>query len=101
MPSRFNHGPAARIDEIKGKGITSMQIPERIKRSIDAYVTHRQPVGGFLQAVLSNQLFEAVGRADNESMAALREIIQYIYNEIPAKSWGSPLKYLDHLRSAD
>jgi len=48
--------------------------------------------GGFLQAVLSNNLFEAVGRVDDDNGKVLLYICQYIYNELPAACHGSPQK---------
>src|SRR6266702_2435822 len=58
--------------------------------SIDRYVNNRIPAGGFLQAVLSNDLKEACARADNQNRYLLFEIVGYLYNEIPASCWGSP-----------
>ena len=57
--------------------------------SLDRYVDHRIPTGGFLYAVLTNNLFEAFGRADRENSDTLREICDYIYSELPAGCWGS------------
>jgi hypothetical protein len=65
-------------------------IPERTKASIDRYVKDHMPTGDFLYAVLTNNLTESIGRADDENGAALKEIVQYIYNEIPWGCWGSP-----------
>lgn len=58
------------------------------KESIDMYVEHHIPTGGFLQAVLENNLCGAVGHADEENLRDLKEIVGYIYNEIPAIAWG-------------
>jgi len=66
------------------------KIPRAVKESLDRYVYHRIPTGGFLYAVLTNDLFEAVGRADDCNLACLPEICSYIYNEVPSTCWGSP-----------
>jgi hypothetical protein len=63
-----------------------------LKDKIDAYVQQRMPVGNFLFALLSNDLKEAVGRADDTNVRLLREYVIYLYNEIPAACWGSPEK---------
>lgn len=67
---------------------------ERIKPEIlDAirrYADEHCPVGNFLTAVLCNDLTEAVGRADDENIRVLPEIVCYCYNEIPCSCWGSP-----------
>jgi hypothetical protein len=68
-------------------------IPEIVKASIDRYVEKRQPVGDFLRAVLSNDLREAVIRADETNLRELKQIVGYCYWEIPGKCWGSPKAY--------
>lgn len=64
-------------------------IPAHTLAALDRYVNHRLQPGGFLTAVLSNDLFSAVGRADSQNKLALAEICQYIYNEVPGNAWGS------------
>jgi len=64
-------------------------ISNNTKESLERYVNHRIQPGGFLTAVLSNDLFGAVTRADRENKLALSEICQYIYNEVPSNAWGS------------
>lgn len=64
-------------------------ITENIKESLNRYVEHHIPTGSFLNAVLSNDLFESFGRADSKNRENLFEICEYIYNEIPSNCWGS------------
>jgi len=64
-------------------------IPQRTKDSLDRYVNDRILPGGFLTKVLSNDLFGAIGQADKENLESLPEIVRYIYNQLPADSWGS------------
>ena len=64
-------------------------IPDHTKAALDRYVEHKILPGGFLMAVLSNDLFGAVGRADSQNLAALPDIVKYVYNEMPSASWGS------------
>ncbi len=64
-------------------------IPAHTKAALDRYVEHKMLPGGFLMAVLSNDLFGAVGRADSENLLALPDIVRYVYNQMPADSWGS------------
>lgn len=64
-------------------------LPIDTKEAIDRYVKDRIPPGGFLYAVLTNDLFEAVGRADERNRHALFDICNYIYNEIPLGCWGN------------
>lgn len=67
-------------------------IPEHLLEGINRYVEERIPTGGFLRAVLENNLTESFGRADTESREALFEIVRYLYWEVPADCWGSPEK---------
>ena len=57
--------------------------------SLNAYIDHGRPVGDFLTAVLSNDLKEACGRADEDNLAALPAFVGYLYNEAPIMCWGS------------
>ena len=70
--------------------MTTHNIPISIKQSLDSYVEHRIPTGDFLNAVLSNDLFEAIGRADDINIIFLHNICGYIYNELPTLCHGSP-----------
>lgn len=61
-----------------------------VRNGIDRYVEDRCPPGSFLTAVLSNDLKESFGRADEENIRDMFEIVSYCYNEIPFDCWGSP-----------
>jgi len=64
-------------------------IPERTISSITRYVEERVPTGGFLRAVLSNDLMGAMSKADLHNQQALPAICKYIYNRVPSGCWGS------------
>jgi hypothetical protein len=55
------------------------------------YYMERAPVmhGDFLIALLSNDLMEAFGRADDTNRAAMFEWCRWLYNEAPLGSYGS------------
>ena len=57
--------------------------------TINNYVTKGLKPGGFVTAVLANDLMESIGRADSENRMTLFQIASYVYNEIPASSHGS------------
>jgi len=57
--------------------------------SINNYVVHGIPTGGFLRAVLANDLMESMGRADIDNRRDLFEIVSYIYNSVPSDCHGS------------
>ena len=65
-------------------------IPEHAKYQIDQYVDKRIPPGGFIAAVLANDLMEAFQRADDINTEYMRDIVQYIYNNTPSNCHGSP-----------
>ena len=68
------------------------RIPQYIRRKLDDYAQNHQPIGGFLTAVLGNDLQGAVCRADEDSLYGLLDIVHYVYNELPSTCWGSPEK---------
>jgi hypothetical protein len=65
-------------------------VPVALLDGLELYATRGVPTGDFLRAVLSNDLRMAVGRADDRSLAALREIVMFTYNEMPPLCQGSP-----------
>lgn len=64
-------------------------IEQRFKEAIDRWVNDACPMGGFINAVLENNLKEALGRADEDAYHNIRDIVKYLYNEVPAGCWGS------------
>ena len=65
------------------------KVPAHTLASLDRYVSQHYQPGGFLIALLSNDLKEACGRADDKNQHALFDIVAYIYNLAPASCWGS------------
>lgn len=61
-----------------------------IKESLDRYVRDSTPTGDFLRAVLSNDLMQAMARADDENRRDLFDICDYVYNDMPSGCHGSP-----------
>ncbi len=70
----------------------SAGVPEHLQGGLMRYLVHRIPPGHFLTAVLSNDLKEAMGRADEASRAGLYQIVSFLYNDAPAPCWGTPGK---------
>lgn len=63
---------------------------QQTKLSLDNYVINGWEPGEFLVSVLENDLMGALGKADIENRRDIFEICQYVYNELPADSHGSP-----------
>ena len=66
------------------------EVPQSTIDCIDRYVNYRVPPGSFVRACLENNLKEAFGRADDANARAMKKIVIYMYNKIPAHCWGSP-----------
>lgn len=76
--------------------MSEVRIRPDIKESLDSWGNGSRPmVGGFLMAVLENNLKEAFGRADSYNIQTLGAIVSYCYNHLPAECWGSPAKVLE------
>ena len=60
-----------------------------LKEALDRYVETGELHGGFLTAVLENDLREAVSRADLNNQRNLPLIVEYCVNKLPNLCWGS------------
>lgn len=67
-------------------------VREDVLDSLKLYAESGCPTGGFLEAVLSNDLARAMGQADSSNRAGLFYIVDFVYNEMPSDSWGTPDK---------
>jgi hypothetical protein len=64
-------------------------IPPHMHDGLINYLMHGREVGSFLHAVLTNDLREAVIRADDQNTAALAGYVRVLYNKTPLVCWGS------------
>ena len=83
---------------------TGYDIPAHTQGALARYVECGFMPGGFLTAVLNNDLFGAVTRADELNVQVLPEIVRYVYNELPASCWGSTERmeaYAAKIQAAD
>jgi hypothetical protein len=78
------------IEIIEANKKNKMQIiPEHTLGALLRYKNEGIAPGGFLISVLSNDLKESFSRADDLNIANMFAVVRYIYNEMPACSWGS------------
>lgn len=70
-----------------------MSIPEYMQESLRQYVENHVPVGGFLEAVICNNLSESVARADIRNIRNIPAYANWLYNHAPSSCWGSVEKY--------
>jgi hypothetical protein len=61
--------------------------------SLRGYVEQHIPVGSFLEAVISNDLKQAVQQADDTNIRNIPAFVGYLYNNAPSECWGSKEKY--------
>jgi len=65
-------------------------LPERFAGDMALWIEYGVAPGGFLQAVLTNDLRDTFARADYQSVREVAGIVSWLYNEAPAGCWGSP-----------
>lgn len=67
-------------------------LPQSLRAGMRRYIEHGVIPGGFLTAVLSDSLADAMGRADEENQEHLYEIVWFVVTEAPGGCWGSRAK---------
>ena len=65
------------------------KLPSHMQEAARGYVEDGAGVGGFLTALLSNNLFETYGKADSDNREAIPIWIDFLYWEAPSPCWGS------------
>jgi hypothetical protein len=65
-------------------------VPRHFHDGLVQYVLHGRLPGGFLTAVLENDLVEACTRADDKNQSKLWNIVFFLYNYTPASCWHGP-----------
>jgi hypothetical protein len=68
------------------------KIPQHMLEDLNRYVTEHVLSGNFLYALLSNDLSQSFSHADSETIAAMYDYVQYVYNYMPIQCWGSKEK---------
>lgn len=68
-------------------------IPNHMHEGLRVYCENHRRVGGFLQAVLSNDLCKAVTKADTLNKSALANYIMWLHTYAPSGSFGSAEAY--------
>ena len=64
-------------------------LPDYMIGGIVRYVLHGIPAGSFMDAVISNDLFTAVGKADIVNREYLHAYCNFFYNHAPSTCFGS------------
>ena len=74
------------------------RIPTHTQEALINYVERGYEPGSFLYAVLSNNLIDAVSRADALNLPALKDIAQFVHNEMPNNSYGNEAVVVRYLQ---
>ena len=64
-------------------------VPANTALMLEEWVFDGLIPGGFLMAVLNNDLMNAVGRADSYNRKCLVQITSFVYNVCPMHCWGN------------
>lgn len=67
------------------------QLP--LGKTLLKYLANGQSTGGFLKALLSNDLFTTYARMDEQNEKLLNKYIKTIYSRFPSRCWGNEEKY--------
>ena len=68
------------------------KLPEHIRQGVRLYIEKGVRPGGFLSAVITNNLVESFARADRINRDKMSDIVNFLYWEAPRKCWGSEEK---------
>jgi hypothetical protein len=77
------------------------RLPEHMREGLLAYLRYGRPPGHFLQAVLSNDLFDAAARADHDNQRALYDYVFVLYNYAPSTAFGSRQKVAEWIAAGN
>ena len=73
-------------------------IPDYMMDGVERYIEQGIEPGDFLSAIITNNLSEAVRRADDEHIKNIPAYVSYFYNKAPSPCWGSPKKMTAWMR---
>ena len=71
-------------------GWQALALPPHMYDAMRRYVIDHHPPGGFLRALMENDLLLALAKADTENAIALTRWGQFLYNYCPPDCYGSP-----------
>ena len=65
------------------------KIPAHIRDGVKYYIENGIEPGSFLTAVICNDLYMAIIRADDINRARMGDIVRFFHNEAPSACWRS------------
>lgn len=64
-------------------------VPEHLIPGLGLYLVKGITPGSFLESVLRNNLMGAFANGDEKSLAGLRGLVKFLYNDVPGCCWGN------------
>ena len=68
-------------------------IPEHMRNDLVNYIVDGVSTGGFLKAVIKNNLIDTYGTADGTNEKHIKAYADFLYNVMPATAFGSQERY--------
>jgi hypothetical protein len=69
--------------------MNDLGVPTHIRQGLIWYILYGIPPGGFLQAVIQNDLKMSFAKADHINQSRMFNIVNWMYNNAPHTCWGS------------
>jgi hypothetical protein len=69
--------------------LVASRVPYHLWEGLVEYLAERRPMGGFLTAVVTNDLMEACTRADPSVRPHIADVVLFLVSYAPAHAWGS------------
>jgi hypothetical protein len=66
-----------------------LDLPEHCHAGFADYVLQGVEPGGFLYALLTNDLRRTFERADGRNVHRILDYVKFLYSDCPARCWGS------------
>lgn len=77
---------------VNGAPVDYSDLPEHMQGAMQRYIDNGIEPGGFLTAVLCNDLMRAIGRADSINRGRIHDYVTWLYNNAPPSCFGSEEK---------
>lgn len=84
--------PVLKLPELLALAI-ERSLPRHCAVAFCEYLDHGRPLGGFLQAIVANDLYVAAKKSDPMNYQALRQYVDFLYEAADPRAYGSYKRY--------